>query len=122
MAYQLIKMSGLMSPYEGRTEEGGDKMTLTSSRTKQTKEGTNMEGYTAIEKLAAKRGFDITCGPATSWIGSLNAALAYCGHDRDKAAKMHAYSYCYNGVIFEPTTVFPTLRLLRKNVEESTRR
>jgi hypothetical protein len=83
--------------------------------TKQTKEGT-MKEKDRIEKRLAKMGLDITIAPATSWIGSLNAAMSWCGGERDKAAKMWAYSYYDKGykAIVEPRKAYSTLKELEQ--------
>lgn len=75
-----------------------------------------MKGYKAIEEMAEKRGLVISCGSAAKWIGSLNKAEKWQQGDRVAAAKMHAYSYLYQGCWVEPNEAYPNLRSLREAV------
>jgi hypothetical protein len=80
-----------------------------------------MRAKERIEKKMDKLGIDITIAPATSWIGSLNAAMSWCQGDREEAAKMWAYSYYDRGykAVVEPTKAYSSLKKLEAAVMAS---
>lgn len=73
-----------------------------------------------IMEMAAKKGLRINIKPATTWLGSLNAAMSWQQGDRTKAEKMWAYAMFdtgYNAWV-EPRKCYTSLANLKADVME----